>query len=304
MEAEYRTGVRLLRIMRAILDRPKGYTLKELADKYSVSKETLKLDIRTFRDAGYLIDYDKRYRYFFVEEQPFRQLRDLLLFSEEDQFLLEQAIDEIAPHSARSQRLKEKLAALYDYRRLGHDFLRKPYLSKVDLLLQAKDEKRKVWLMDYRSSNGNIIGNRFVEPFHPSPPDDMLHAFDVDKNELRHFRISRIKRVKLSEEEWTYEGHHIIHPTDSFRIVDKNQVPVHLRMSVGAYNELTERFPLTRGKIIESSEDEVFDYQDMVNHNFLGLTNFILGHHHQWIEVLEPDSLIKHLREVVRKMEF
>ncbi len=303
-EHEYGTKVRLLRVMLAIMDRPNFYTKNHLAEIYGVSADTIKNDFLALRSAGFILKHDTKYRYFFEVEKPFKQLKDLLHFSKEDQFLLMRAIDQIAPHEKRAKRLKQKLASLYDFKRLGHAYLRTPYLSKVDLLNEAKAKELQIVLIDYRSSNSNVVTDRLVEPFHISPPEDTLQALDADKKELRHFRISRIRKVRLTEMPWLYKGHHNIMRTDPFRIVDNNQLQVHLQLTLGAYNELIERFPLTLSYIQEAAIDEVYDFQCMVNHRFLGLSNFIFGNYHRGIEVLEPDSLIEHLNNEIKKMKF
>ena len=301
---EYGIKQRLLRIMIAILENPGFYTKAKLNERYGYSESTIKRDFKALKNAGFILEYDKRYRYTFVVKGPAKKLKELLHFSEEDQAILYQAIDTLGIHDKKQERLKRKLSSLYDFRRLGHAYLRKPYLSKVDSLLEGKEKKQQVILDDYRSSTSNTTTDRLVEPFHVSPPDDTLQAYDLDKKGLRHFRISRIKRVKLTNEIWVSERHHVIKRTDPFRIVDNNQVPVHLRMKVGAYNELLERFPLTKAYLEDTEEDEVYDFQCMVNHKFLGLTNFILGFHHQLVEVLEPDSLLEHLRNQINQMKF
>lgn len=306
MQTEHQEGTRQrpLRVLRMILDHPYGYTRKQLAQNIGASTDTIKRIFNDFANAGFVMRPDSNNRYAFVEDKPLKQLKSLLHFSEEDQVLLDQAIDQISPLNERATLLKRKLGSLYDYQKLGNTYLRKPYLSKVDALMQAKVEKKVVLLEGYRSSNSNDITNRMVEPFHPSPPDDTVHAYDLDKGKLRHYRISRINRVKILDQPWTKDGHHLIRPTDPFRIVNASQEMVHLRMSVGAYNELVERFPLTKGYLEPSQEEEMFDLQCMVNEAFLGLTNFILGNYHQRIEVLEPDSLRDRLKEMVGKMEF
>ena len=125
----------------------------------------------------------------------------------------------------------------------------------------------------------------------------------MDKKELRHFRISRIKRIRPTETPWAYEDQHQVLATDPFRIVDDRQVMVHLRLKVGAYNELVERFPLSKAYIQEDAQEEgIYDFQARVNHQFFGLTNFILGFHHQIVEVLEPEGLKAHLRGEMDRM--
>lgn len=303
-EPEFGTKMRLLRMMIAIMERPRAYTKKALANLYGVSEDTIKKDFEILRNAGFVLEYDTKYRYRFAEEKPYQQLKQLLHFSEEDQVLLMHAIDTVTINDEKGRKLKRKLSSLYDFRQLGHSYLRRPYLSKVNTLLEAKKENYQVYLMDYRSSTSNNMSNRLVEPFHIDPPSDTLQAYDVDKKVLRHYRISRIKRVKLSNDTWQYEGHHTIMRTDPFRIVDNHQVMVHIRIRLGAYNELVERFPMTRSFLIESEEPEIYDFQCNVNHRFLGLTNFILGFYHQLVEVVGPESLIDHLNETTKKMKF
>lgn len=302
--SEYGTKMRLLRVLLAIVEHPGYYTKARLSDLLDTSKDTIGNYFDDFRNAGLLLEYDSKYRYSFIENKPYKQFKDLLLFSEEDQLILMEAIDQVNPHSKRGQKLKKKLTSLYDYHRLGHSYLRKPYLDKVDNLLDAKDNKKQVVLVDYRSSNSNNISNRLVEPFHVSPAEDTLQAFDVNKKALRHYRMSRIKRVKLTEENWAFEGHHNIIRTDPFRIVDDHQVAVHLRIRIGAYNELIERFPATKRYMEETEEEEIYDFQCDVNHQFLGLSNFILGFYHQLVEVVHPESLKEHLRREIERMEF
>ena len=256
------------------------------------------------KNVGLTIESDQKSRYALVIEKPYRELKDLLHFSEEEQLLLYQAIDNLPNSTSRHQKLKTKLGSLYDFSRLGHSYLRKPYLTKVDLLERAQKEKKQVLLEDYYSSNSSKIGNRTVEPFHVSPSEDMLHAVDLEKKMVRHFRLSRFSRVKLLDTSWEQEKLHIIMQTDPFRIVSDNQVMVHLRLSVGAFNELTERYPLTRIHIVPAEKPEVFDFQCRVNHQFLGLSNFILGFYHLDIEVLEPESLLSHLRQEIAQMRF
>lgn len=303
-EAEFGPRARILRLLRAILDQPNRYTRQELADKFGVSVDTIRDDFEILANADFVLAPDERHRYAFVTEKPLRQLKDLLHFSEEDQAALYQAIDNLYIGSERARNLKAKLASVYDFHRLGHAYLRKPHLTKVDLLIQAQREKRQVYLIDYRSSNSNKIETRRVEPFHLSPAEDTLQAFDADKRTLRHFRLSRFTRVQLTDLPWKHEGHHVIMHVDPFRIVDNQQVDVHLLLGVGAYNELVERYPLTRSHIEVTDDPNMFDFQCRVNHRFFGLSNFILGFYHQHIEVLAPEGLKAHLREEVGRMRF
>ncbi len=302
IEIEFGPRARILLLLRAIADQPGRYTKKELAARYGVSDDTISGDFEIMANAGFVLERDQKGRYQFVVEKPYKKLQDLLHFSKEDQILLHQAIDQIPTTTERQEQLKAKLSSLYDFRQLGHAYLRKPYLGKVDLLLQAQAEKKQVLLEGYRSSNSSIISDRNVEAFHIAPSEDMLHAFDLDKRVVRHFRISRFTRVQLLETPWQHEGYHNIMLTDPFRIVGNEQVMVHLRLSVGAYNELTERYPLTKGAIEPTRDPNIYDFQARVNSQFLGLSNFILGFYHLDIEIVAPEALRVHLKHEVERM--
>ena len=303
-DREYGARSRVVRLIRAIVERPRHYTKKALAELYNASEDTIKGDFEIIRNAGFELQTDERYRYYFVLDKPHQQLKNLLHFSEEDQLLLHQAIDMLPCATDRQQQLKNKLGSLYDFTRLGHAYLRKPYLTKVDLLQQACKEKRQAVLVDYHSSNSNTISDRVVEPFHVAPAEDTVQTFDVQKALVNHFRISRFARVRLLDTAWQHEGHHVIRRTDPFRIVGNEQVHVRIRLRVGAYNELTERFPLTKSYIVEDAVEGMYEFQCMVNSQFYGLSNFILGYYHQGIEVLEPEELVHHLRAEISHMKF
>jgi predicted DNA-binding transcriptional regulator YafY len=304
MAGEYGTKMRLLKVMMAILEQPYRYTKKQLAVIYGVDESVIKSDFNTYNATGFVLEYDEKYRYAFKEEKQMKQLKDLLHFSEEDQLILDQAIDLLGKNQTKkADQLKKKLASLYDFRRLGYTYLRKPYLVKLDLLEQSKKEKRVLILKEYRSTNSNIVKDRKVEAFHYNPSEDILHAFDLGKKELRHFKISRILQIQLTDESWQYEGHHQVIATDPFRIVDNNQVFVHLRMRVSAYNELIERFPLTEVYIEQDAEKDLYNFKCKVNSKFYGLSNFILCCHHHLVEIVEPESLYVHLRKEIKKMK-
>lgn len=297
--------IRLLKVMLAILEQPGRYTKKELAEKMgNTSINNIRNDLETLQNAGLSLEYDEKYRYSFKLEKPFTKLNNLLYFSQEDQELLKNAIDDLYNGDNRAFKLKRKLESLYDYHQLGLAALRKPYLKKIDLLKEAKESKKRVIIEDYHSSNSNTISNRNVEPFHISPDVDLLHAFDLDRMDLRHFRISRMGRIVIQEQGWQHSKDHHVKLTDPFRILDDDQVMVHLRLKVGAYNELIERFPMARNYVMSSTDEpDVFDLQCKVNHRFIGLTNFILGFYHQLVEIVGPVELIDHLKSEIEKIQ-
>jgi predicted DNA-binding transcriptional regulator YafY len=303
-EHEHGHKLRLLLVLRALVDSPNRYTKKDLATKFGVHKDTITNYFKDFESAGFAIEKDGKYRYCFQTDATYSALQQLLHFSEEDQAYLIEALQKLDRHSRKSEQLQLKISALYDFTQLGFENLRKPYLAKINLLEQARKEEKQVRLLGYRSSNSSKISDRTVEPFQCKPEEDILHAYDLRRNRILHFRLSRIQHIQPLDQAWEHKTKHQIHPTDPFRIADSQQVQVHLKLSVGAYNELLERFPMTRAYLRPAAEPDYFDFEARVNHRFFGLANFILGNYHLKVAVLGPESLKQHLRKMVEEMKF
>lgn len=294
---------KLISLLFLLVEQPKRYTKKEICRKIPISKSSFERDLEIFKNYGLLPTYDEKFRYYLRVNTPYKQLSDLLHFSEEDQLLLAESISKIGGDSNRSERLKKKLASLYDYHRLGHAYLRKPYLDRMNALQTAIVDKKQVILKNYRSTNSNTKSDRLVEPFHINPAEDLIQCYDLAKNCLLFFKLSRFDRVVITEDSWLFEHKHYIAPADPFRIVDDKQFLVHIQLSVGAYNDLLDRFPLTKSYIEVSNDPNWYDFQCKVNHKFLGISNFLLGNWRN-VRVLEPENLREHLANEIKVMEF
>ncbi|MGX7689100.1 YafY family protein [Flectobacillus sp. BAB-3569] len=297
---------RLLAILKLLIESPYQYTKKMLETKFNVKNDAITQDFEELKDAGFDVQYDKKYRYAIVPNKPMEHLEDMLFFTEaEKEILIEALANNAKASEKKNKRMQEKLNTIYDVSKLGSSLFSRTFLSKANLLEQAKQEKKIVKLINYRSTNSSEVTDRQVEPFQVSVKEDILHAFEVEKKAIRHFRISRIERVELLEADWRYENQHYVTATDPFRIVNDDKVRVHIRLRVGGYNELIERFPLTQA-YLQPSADElgVYDFECNVNEKFFGLTNFILGYHEHIVEIIEPESLIEHIRRHIGKINF
>ncbi len=296
---------RLLAILKDLLERPYHYTRKMLATKYNVDKDTIKKDFNELRDADFLVKPDEKHRYAIVPNKSLEYLEDVLFFTEAEKDLLIDALTKTNAADKRMEKIREKLETVYDVSKLGSSLFSKTFLNKANLLEQAKQQKKLVKLINYRSTNSSKVSNRMVEPFLVSTKEDILHAYDVENQVIRHYRISRIERVEVQTDIWQNETKHYVTATDPFRIVNDKQVRVHIRLKVGGYNELIERFPLTQAYLQPSADEEgVFEFECRVNERFFGLTNFLLGYHEHIVEIVEPESLMAHIRKHIAQINF
>ncbi|MDZ7877147.1 MAG: WYL domain-containing protein [Saprospiraceae bacterium] len=305
-EKEYTGRQRALRILFSIVESPYFYTIKRLAEKYEVDESSIKRDFEAFKTAGFDIDYDERFRYALSAEKKYENLKSVLIFSKKEEDTLNEALRLLGADNRDVEKLRIKMGRIYDVSKM-HSTFDKNFLTKMDKLEKAKLEKKTVILKDYHSTSSSSVKNRHIEVFHISAEEDIVHAYDLDANDIRHFRISRIPKLEITPTPWTNIKRHNIVATDPFRIQDDKQLKVHLQLKVGAYNELLERFPLTRTFLKEVSTDNdddgvLYDLECRVNHRFYGLTNFILGYHHNIVAILEPDSLVDHIRNEAQKL--
>lgn len=294
---------RILEVLRTLIESPSFYTKKKLAEIYNVNPDTISRDFEDLRNAGFALTQDNNYRYSIAAEKISEQIKDLILISDKEKKLISDALQDIPV--LEKNRIISKLETLSNIPRLGNVIFTKPYLAKVNLLKKACDDKQKVVLSNYKSTNSNSHSDRIVEPFHIVPEDDILHAFDLDRNDIRHFRLSRIDSVLQLDDDWEHEGKHYVAATDIFKITNKEQVKIHIRLKTGGYNELIERYPIAKAYLSPSPHNPgTYDLECLVNRKFFGLQNFLLGYHEYVDEIIENDELRSHMKDLKQKLNY
>jgi predicted DNA-binding transcriptional regulator YafY len=192
-EKEFTGRTRSLRILFSIVQSPFIYTIKRLAEKYEVDDSTIKKDFEAFRNAGFDLAFDKYYRYALSAEKKYDNLKELLVFSKKEEDILTAALQTLGTNNKAVEKLQKKLSRVYDVSKMNNVF-DKNFLTKMDLLEKAIQDKKVVILKDYHSTNSSTVRNRTVEVFSVSAEDDIVHAFDLEDKNIKHFRISRISK--------------------------------------------------------------------------------------------------------------
>jgi predicted DNA-binding transcriptional regulator YafY len=296
---------RVLYVFKLISENSHRYTLRDLAKKVGVADETVKEYIKAMKSIGYAIKANSKNKYGFEVAKPLEHLKDIMYFNEQERNLLHELLYKESLKDNKVRLLRQKLEEIYDWSKLGDNLFDNTFLTRLNILEKAKKDKKVIRLINYPSTSSNGKANRTVEAFHISPKDDMIQAYDLDKNKRRHFRISRIKQLEATDIAWQFDQHHKEEKTDPFRIVDNNQVDLHIRVGIGAYNELVERFPLTREEhylteVIGSPNQ--YDLECKVNSRLFGVSNFIRGYAEFVVEVYEPLSLKKIWEKTIKNL--
>ena len=300
------TKERFGRLILLLVQQPFQYKKKQIAEKLNVSPATIDRDFIALKNINLTTTYNEEYRYGFVKDKAYDQLKNLLHFTEKEQAFLVKSIDAYNKYNEQdktAKRVKRKLNSLYDFRKLGLKVLREPHLQMIDLLEKSKRNKTQIVLKNYHSSNSNTVRDRLVEPLHVSPFDDMVYAYDVENQKISYFRMTRIGGIEETGKPAKFKKSYNLGDADPFYIVSDEKIMVRLEFGVGAYNELILRFPLAKRYIKTYASGDRFEFQCDVNTRFYGLSNFILNCHHDKVTVHEPIELLEHLQEKLKELQ-
>ena len=288
---------RMLRLMKMLASN-KNYTIDELAERLGISYRSIYRYIDTFKDSGFVVEklHSNVYR---LGKMPkgYVDLKDLIYFSEEEAYIVNSLINSLDSTNALKINLKKKLSAVYNSTSIIDYVQKKDIAEHIELLGKAMREKKAVILKGYESSHSGEISDRWIEPFEFTTNCIDIWGYDLEKKENKVFKISRIGKVKVLEEDWNKEDKHRKSKTDCFRISSYEQTPVKLELSMMAKNLLIEEYPLAEQDI--RKEGDKWILETMVS-GMEGVGRFVIGLAHE-IKVIDSPALENYIRNFVSK---
>ena len=136
---------RLLRLMK-LLTANTTYDIDQLAERLQMSRRTVYRYIDTFREAGFVIKKSGNCIRLDKESPHFRDISQLVHFTEEEAVILKSAIENIDDTNMLKQNLKRKLYSVYDNKTLADTVVRGKNSPNIRTLIEAIDEHRQVIL--------------------------------------------------------------------------------------------------------------------------------------------------------------
>lgn len=293
---------RMLRLMMMLTANTK-YTVEELAQKLDTSPRTIYRYIDTFKEAGFMVmksgpyfKLDKRSRYF-------KDISQLIHFTEEEAYILNSAIESIDPTNAIKQNLKAKLASVYDFRMLAECVVKGEIAKNVNAIIEAIEEKKQIVLKDYTSAHSKKVSDRLVEPLSFTTNYIQVWAYEISSGRNKLFKVSRIGSVELLSSSWEYEDEHKEGLMDLFRINSFQQIPVKLKLGLRAASLLVEEYPLGEKYLLPVKGDPLHFILDTWVCGYEGIGRFVLGLLDD-IEILEGEGLKEFLKERMQMAKF
>ena len=132
---------RLLRLMK-LLTANTTYNVDQLAERLHMSRRTVYRYIDTFREAGFVIKKSGDCIRLDKESPHFRDISQLVHFTEEEAVILRSAIENIDDTNLLKQNLKRKLCSVYDNRTLADTVVRGKNAPNIRRLIEAIEERR------------------------------------------------------------------------------------------------------------------------------------------------------------------
>ena len=282
---------RMLRLMKMLASN-KNYTIDDLAERLGLSYRSIYRYIDTFRDSGFVVEkmHSNVYR---LGKMPkgYVDIKDLIYFSEEEAYIVNSLINSLDSTNALKINLKKKLSAVYNSTSIINYVHKKEIAEHIEILGDAMREKKIVILKGYESSHSGEISDRLIEPFEFSTNCIDVWGYDIEKKENKVFKISRIGKVKETDDIWVNEDRHQKSKTDCFRISGYEQTPIKLKLSMMAKNLLIEEYPLAEQDLRKEGNEWILE--TLVS-GMEGVGRFVIGLAHQ-IEIIDSPILQQHI---------
>lgn len=279
-----------------------GNKINEISEKLEISERTVYRYIETFKNVGLVIDKNID-GYWRIEKNSsqYKDLHNLLQFSEEESCILQKAIHSIDDNNALKSNLVSKLYSLYDSKRIIDTIIKKENSEAISNLSNAITKKQQVKITAYKSANSNTVSDRILEPIKFTTNFVSIWCYEPEQIATKLFKTARITKVEVLEKQWEYENKHKPGYVDCFRISSNKKITVKLELSMRARNLLIEEYPISEKYISETTNNK-FIFNSYVC-NYMGIGRFILGLMDE-ISIISPTGLKEYLNRRIKNKVF
>ena len=288
---------RLLRLMKLLTGNVE-YSVDDIAERLDMSRRTIYRYIDSFREAGFVIKKSRGCIRLDKESPHFKDISQLVHFTEEEAVILRRAIESIDDTNLLKQNLKRKLYSVYDNKILADTIVRGSNAATVHALINAIEEQRQVILHAYRSSHGGAVRDRLVEPFAFTTNYVQVWCFDTESKSCKLFKLARIDSVEITNTEWQYQPQHEKSFIDIFRMNGNERLRVRLSLGILSRNLLLEEYPLAEQQLTPTEDGRWILDTEVAN--YAGVARFVVGLMDD-IRIIDTPDLEQYLANYVAK---
>ena len=288
---------RMLRLMK-MLTANTSYTVDELAERLSMSRRTIYRYIDTFREAGFVIKKSDNYIRLDKASPHFKDISQLVHFTEEEAVILKRAIESIDDTNMLKLNLKRKLYSVYDNKILADTIVRGSNAATVHALIEAIESEQQVILHNYRSSHGGVVRDRRVEPFAFTTNYVQVWCYDTESNSCKLFKLSRIGSAEVLDTVWQHKAEHKRDTIDIFRMNGTERHRVRLELGMLAHNLLIEEYPLAEAHLTPIDKEHWLLDTEVAS--YAGVARFVVGLMDD-IRIVDTPDLERYLSSYVER---
>lgn len=290
---------RLLRLMK-LLTANNSLTVDEIAAKLAISQRSVYRYIDTFREAGFVIKKVDNFIKLDKSSPYFKDISELIHFTEEEAFILKSAIENIDENNLLKQNLKKKLYTVYNYNILAETIVSGKNGKNVQQLVEAIENKRSVILRNYSSAHGNDIRDRFVEAYAFTTNYVQVWCYCPEENTNKLFKVSRIWSVEVLSDKWQYQDKHQSGCIDIFRMNSCDMKHIKLKLGLRSANLLMEEFPLSIKHLKKLPDNEWLLDTEVCSYD--GVGRFVMGLLDD-IEIIDSPDFFHYIQELVKNFQ-
>lgn len=270
------------------------YSVDDIAARLDMSRRTIYRYIDTFRDAGFVIKKSGQCIRLDKESPHFKDISQLVHFTEEEAVILRRAIESIDDTNTLKMNLKRKLYSVYDSKTLADTVVKGHNADNIHSLIEAIENRRQVVLRNYHSAHS--IRDRKVEPFGFTTNYVNVWCYDTEDGKCKIFKTARIDGVEILDAGWQHESEHEEGFIDIFRMIGSARIHVRLELGLLSRNLLLEEYPLAEEYVSQTAPERWLLETDVANLH--GVGRFIAGLLDD-IRIIEPHGLKTYLLDYI-----
>ena len=276
-----------------LLIQNRHYTTDEICEEVGISRRSLYYYIDFFRQSGFVIEKHKQY-YFISRESPFfKEIFDLVQFTDEEAVLMRQLLENSEIKTIRMKELSKKLERFYDFRILQNEKMRRNVSRIMRTLHEAIKFKLQVKIVDYSSPHSKTVSDRIVEPFLFMNNNNDIRCHELKSGTNKKFKLSRMGSVELLEQQWENEEKHKPVHTDIFNFSGEERTIVEMKLGQLSHNILLEEYPEALPSTAPTEDGKWLFRTEVCS--YLGIGRFVLGLYDD-IDVIGDEGFIAYLK--------
>ena len=278
----------------------RGYTIEQICYKMNISRRNFYYYLEFFRDCGFIVEKVSNL-YSIDRDSPFfRRLPERIDFTEDEIITIRRLLKATTRKNAITANLLRKLERLYAFKILADDELREQSARNVSALHKAIKFKRMVVIQRYNSPHSKTVKNRLVEPFLLMNNNNEVRCYEPQSMMNKTFKVSRMGKVEVLDDEWANEGQHRMMYTDIFMFSSEEKHDAEMTLGPLSYNILKEEYPASK-KYISKLPDNQWLLKLPVC-SYAGIGRFVLGLYDD-ICVKGDEGFLEYLKEKIENMK-